>query len=483
MLTYWTHRYVLVLLCSLLILAVISGLWLKANAYEHNFNLIELRADQLAELYWQSEDEPDFINKLQIGEKKIQVLENERHRIGEKEKARYAIRLLDVVQVIQIADAYGNLQTIKKDRVPENTASALLGLSPLNEEVLAGKKVREEIEVDSQTWLRVGVPIKQEGKAGKALYISMPASNVLLEIRRLYAALALLTGIITLTGWLGLYYVSRRLTRPLREVAAAAQLIKEGKYDPILPDQVKEQELQQLIMSFGNMAAELKQLEKLRTDLLAGVSHELRTPITSIRGMIQAVRDKVVTGREADEFLAISLNESKRLQQMVEELLDFSSFEAGAVPIEKKEVDLNDLIEEVICQIKNSPDFLQVRFDFERSVRPALVKGDQGRLRQILINLFKNSQKALASSIKTKAYIQDDLVIIDVFDNGGGISPKDRTFVFERFYRGIAGKSGKHGLGLGLTISRLLARAQGGDLILLSTGEGGTTFRLYLPQS
>lgn len=466
MLTYWTRRYVLVLLCSLLLLAGVSGIWLRVNAYEQIYSLLELRAEQLAEVYGQTTEEGVFAERIQQ---------------EEANQPRFAAHVSDVVQ---IADVSGNVRIIKKEKIPAADSTALYQISSLHQDVLAGKKIREQFTVNSsQTWLRVGVPIHQEGTISKALYISMPAKKVMLQVRRLYGSLALLTGVITLAGWFVLYFLSRRLTRPLREVAAAAQSIAEGKYDPVLPRQVKEQELQQLVVSFRNMAFQLKQLEQLRTDLLAGVSHELRTPITSIRGMIQAVQNKVVTGEEAEEFLQISLNESKRLQQMVEDLLDFSSFEAGATPIQKGDVDLSRLAEEVIKQLQISPEFSPVQFKLTLSREPVRIKGDAGRLRQILLNLFHNSQKASATFIKIMLHSDGNQVVLDIWDNGKGIALKDQPYVFERFYRGTAEPSKKHGLGLGLTISRLLARAHGGDLILLHTGADGTTFRLHLPRT
>jgi len=463
MLTYWTSRYVLVLLISLLVLAVVSGVWIRFNAYEHIYNLLEMQAEQLAGMYNKDTEEIVFPERL---------LQEEANR---SKFASY------VSEVVQIADISGNIRTIKKEKNPTHESSTLYELSSLHQDVLSGKIIHEKFIVDSQTWLRVGVPVYQDGTANKALYISQPAKNVLLQIRRLYGSLALLTGTILVAGWLVLYFISRRLTRPLREVASAAQSIADGKYDPVLPEQVKERELQQLIVSFGDMAQQLKQLEQLRTDLLAGVSHELRTPITSIRGMIQAVQSKVVTGREAEEFLKISLNEAKRLQQMVEELLDFSSFEAGAAPIRQETVDLSQLVGEVVRQLSISPEFIHMKLDATLSAEPVWVKGDAGRLRQIIINLFNNSQRASAAEIKIDLYAEADQVILDVWDNGRGIALKDQPYIFERFYRGLPAK--KKGLGLGLTISRLLARAHGGDLTLLSTCVDGTVFRLCLPRS
>ncbi len=462
MLTYWTSRYVLVLLISLFALAVVSGIWIRFNAYEHIYNLLEMRAEQLAGMYDRDTEEVVFPEKMQQ---------------DETNRSRFASSFSEVVQ---IADKSGKIQNFKKEKQIDEV-STLYELSTSHQEVLSGRIIHEKVEVDSQTWLRVGVPVFQDGAVSKALYVSLPAKNLLLQISRLYGSLALVTGTILITGWLVLYFLSRRLTNPLRQVAAAVQDIAGGKYDPVLPEQVKERELQQLIVSFGDMARQLKQLEQLRTDLLAGVSHELRTPITSIRGMIQAVQSKVVTGREAEEFLEISLNEAKRLQQMVEELLDFSSFEAGAAPIRQETVDLSRLVTEVVRQLSHSPEFIHLQLAANLPAEPVWVKGDAGRLRQIIINLFNNSQRASAAEIKTDLSTEADQVILDVWDNGRGIALKDQLYVFERFYRGLPAK--KKGLGLGLTISRLLARAHGGDLTLLSTGADGTIFRLCLLRS
>jgi len=96
--------------------------------------------------------------------------------------------------------------------------------------------------------------------------------------------------------------------------------------------------------------------------------------------------------------------------------------------------------------------------------------------------LFNNSQKAAATFIKVTFNLDGNQVWLDILDNGKGIDLKDQPYVFERFYRRISEQSKKHGLGLGLTTSRLLARAHGGNLILLDARAGGTTFRLYLPK-
>jgi signal transduction histidine kinase len=463
LLAYWTRLYVLVLLLSLFLMAAISGFWIRINVYSHQYELLELRALQLAEVYERTP--ADGAARLE-------------RPFQDRRPGDFRTPLL-----VQVVDQAGRVYDARNMKSPDAAFQALQETPPSYKAVLSGQSVRERVKINSQTWLRVGVPLSWNGTTVSALYVSSPTLDLLEQVRRLYGSLALLTCVIGLAGWMVLYFLSRKLTRPLLQAAAAARSVAAGKYDVDLPQQLKEEELQQMVTSFKNMAAQLKKLEQLRTSLLAGVSHELRTPVTSIRGMIQAVQNKVVEGEAAEKFLKISLDEAKRLQRMVEELLDFSSLEAGAAPIEKEDVNLSGLVEEVIQQILVLPEFKNVHIDRRLPAGPVLVKGDAGRLRQIMLNLFSNSLKASAAEILVNLQADGDAVTLDVKDDGKGIPPGEQHYIFERFYRGGDEYVKARGLGLGLTISRLLARAHGGDLDLLESSPGSTTFRLRLPES
>ncbi|MED1641791.1 HAMP domain-containing sensor histidine kinase [Brevibacillus agri] len=264
-------------------------------------------------------------------------------------------------------------------------------------------------------------------------------------------------------------------------MALAAEQISSGNYEPALPDstRVKEAEISQLVSPFADMAKRLGQLERMRTDLLAGVSHELRTPVTSIRGMIQAVKDGVVKGPDADEFMQISMDEAKRLQTMVNDLLDFSSMEAGAVYAEKQEIKLASLLEQVVAQVGTLPAFAETAIEITLPQPEIVWIGDSAHFKQILLNLLNNSVAAAATRIEVVAR-QTDKLILDIIDNGKGIPAEEAPFIFERYYRGDSKRKKKHGLGLGLTICRLLARAHGGDVELVQSSPAGTTFRLTL---
>jgi signal transduction histidine kinase len=205
--------------------------------------------------------------------------------------------------------------------------------------------------------------------------------------------------------------------------------------------------------------------------------------------MIQAVQSRVVTDGEADEFLQISLDESKRLQGMVEQLLHVSAIETGAQEFAKDAINLSTLVEEVIQQLSVLPHFAPVVFerDFPASPQGIWVRGDAGALRQVLLNLLNNSHSGCQSpdqvmTISLTARVDGNLVQLAVTDDGPGIPEEEQPYLFERFYRGQARPRRNHGLGLGLTLSRLLMRAQDGDLQLISSSEQGTTFQVSLPR-
>src|SRR5699024_406191 len=149
-----------------------------------------------------------------------------------------------------------------------------------------------------------------------------------------------------------IYLLSKRLSKPITDVATAAEKVKDGNYDFELPKNIPEKEVHQLIKSFKEMSEKLKALETLRTELLAGGTHELKITVTLMSGLNQAVEDGVVEEEEADEFLEISLQETKKMKTMVEDLLAFNSFVANAVPLQLQVYDAEKLVNDVIHQWK-----------------------------------------------------------------------------------------------------------------------------------
>ena len=249
---------------------------------------------------------------------------------------------------------------------------------------------------------------------------------------------------------------------------------------------VKERELYELIESFKEMAGRLKQLEHSRNFMLAGLTHELKTPVTSVKGLVHAVKEKVVINENADEFLEVALQETGRLERMVADLLDYSELDAGLVQISRQRIDAAALLSEISYQwtLYQGEDILEP--DLSLPGQLIEVEGDPLRIQQIMVNLLNNSLQSKHSRRQVRIRIElrernDGFAEIVVFDNGSGIPSSEQSLVFERFYRGESKKQTVRGLGLGLAFSRLLAEAQGGKLALRESSEEGSTFCLSLP--
>ena len=248
-------------------------------------------------------------------------------------------------------------------------------------------------------------------------------------------------------------------------------------------EETREEEIYELVASFKAMTSRLKQSDKIRAEFLAGVTHDLKTPVTSISGLIQAVKDEVVTGEESKEFLDISLKETQRLQRMIEDLLEYNSISAGAFKIQLEPENMNQFIQEISHRWKVTQDEKKLELYVEMPELILVGQIDALRMQQIIINLLNNAKQAIDDNgvIKIQLYEKDDQVLgIDIVDNGRGIPKHEQEFIFEPFYRGENKKLKVRGLGLGLPYSKMLAKAQNGDLMLKESNETGTTFTLYI---
>ncbi len=306
----------------------------------------------------------------------------------------------------------------------------------------------------------------------------------LVHVDREYGLVAILLLFLGVSGWACIYYLSRKVVKPIKDVASAAREIEQGNYDIELPVDPKEKEVSELVDSFQHMSERLQHLEQLRTELLAGVTHELKTPVASISGLVQAVKDGVVKEDEADEFLQISLAEIRRLQTMVEDLMDFNSFLSGELSVQLDWHPLHSILQETVYQWNLVQKEDRITLQVEEIDSSLTVYVDPYRMKQILFNLFNNAQQAIegAGTIVVRLQRGDQNEIIEVLDTGKGIKEEEQMLIFERFYRGSQKKMTQRGLGIGLPLSKLLAQAQGGDLTLGHSTPEGTTFALHLPR-
>lgn len=287
-----------------------------------------------------------------------------------------------------------------------------------------------------------------------------------------------------LLGWTIIYLLSWQLRKPIVQLSEALNRMEEGDYNVTVPSEGKEREMHQLLSSFQTLASRLAKLEELRTELLAGVTHELKTPIASIHGLIRAVRDGVVTEREAEEFLDISLKQTRRLQHMVTDLLDFNAFASGQLNVRREPLELGKLLGEIVYQWEQLHPQSEIAVSVHLPGTPCPSAGDASRIQQIIVNLLNNSRQAIEGAGQIDLTLAPAAASweVEVRDDGPGIPEAEQANIFERYFRGAGKKLSVGGLGLGLTYSRMLAVAMQGQLQLKHSSPQGTAFQLLLPR-
>ncbi len=220
-----------------------------------------------------------------------------------------------------------------------------------------------------------------------------------------------------------------------------------------------------------------------KSQLLSTVSHELRTPLASIKGFATTLLRQDVKWDEAAQrdFLRIIEEESDRLTEIIDNLLDVSQMEAGALKITAEPTQLRTLIREVVDEIRMRTESHWFVVDLPADL--PRVFADARRIRQVLRNLLDNALKyTKGGQITVSCEIEDAQAVVSVADQGEGIPPDSTEKIFERFFQ-VDGKSTRRvgGAGLGLSISRGIVQAHGGKLWAESVTGRGSTFRFALP--
>jgi len=225
---------------------------------------------------------------------------------------------------------------------------------------------------------------------------------------------------------------------------------------------------------------ELKKLEQVRQDFVANVSHELRTPITSIKGFSETILDSDLKDEKMmREFLTIILNESNRLQVLIQELLELSKIEKQEFTLSLTRLDINSLILEIGAMFSRKVEKKNIELTIHQSPSQLMVNGDSNRLKQIFINLISNAIKYTPENGKVDVLISEDgpFAVVEVKDTGIGIEQNELPRIFERFYRVDRARSrDSGGTGLGLAIAKHLVEAHNGHIFVKSKIGQGTSF-------
>ena len=262
---------------------------------------------------------------------------------------------------------------------------------------------------------------------------------------------------------------------------ARSEAVRElGRQRDILASEVEER-----TRSLRTALDELRLASDAKSDFLANVSHELRTPLTSILGFAEILAgglDGALTAEQARDVGTIQAS-SRHLLELIDDLIDIASIESGRIQLAIGPVNVADVVRNAAESIRPLAAEQGIALDVADIRGDAVVAADAGRVREIVLNLLSNAVKFTPSggSVGVSVGIEGGLVEIAVVDTGVGIDPADHERIFEKFVR-IGGPE-IPGTGLGLPISRELARLHGGSLTLESAPGRGSTFTVRIPLS
>jgi signal transduction histidine kinase len=346
-------------------------------------------------------------------------------------------------------------------------------------------------------WMNYSPTLRWNLLAGYAIASILTFFNVWLTARLMFASQHdLLLAVVLLVFAAGMamvlgYFYSSALAERISKVESAARRLASGDLSTRLPV-LGTDEVASLAATFNQMAGQLqaaaekqKEVERLRSDLIAWVGHDLQTPLASMRAILEALADGMVDDPEAvQRYLKTAQRDIRSLSLLIDDLFQMAQIDAGGLQLDLAPNSLSDLISDTLESFSELAARQGIRLEgaVEPEVDPVCM--DAARIGRVLNNLVGNALRHTNAQgrVNVTARRAGQRVEVVVSDSGEGIQPQDLPHLFEQFYRGEKSRSrATGGAGLGLAISRGILQAHGGEIRVESELGEGTRFIFSLP--
>lgn len=347
-------------------------------------------------------------------------------------------------------------------------------------------------ESDEDDIMEVGVPVWYQdeniGFARVSYDRGYYEDQIETALRSTMVRISYVCGIAIIIGFFGSVLFARGLTRPIKDLVHATEVIGKGELTHRSAVD-RNDEIGALSVSFNDMASKLQALDELKSEFVSSVSHELRSPLTALRGFLQMF-SLGITGPLNDvqkENVNVMMECTDRLGRFVNNILDVAKLEAGMIEFIVELVDPRIVANEIVTLFQPQAQLEKIQVDLVSPREVPKVQCDSDRLKQIFTNLISNALKFTSQGGRVTVWLRDDngMVKMGVTDTGAGISQEDIPKLFNKFeqVKQTMHKAKGKGTGLGLTIVKRIVEGYGGAIGVESELTKGTTFFFTLPKA
>ncbi len=279
----------------------------------------------------------------------------------------------------------------------------------------------------------------------------------------------------------GAFFINS-IINPVRKINETASKIAKGDFNVSIEKHKYDDEIGQLCETINNMAHEIGETERMKNEFISTVSHELRTPLTAIKGWGETIRYAKDDDNELiEKGINVIVNESERLTDLVEELLDFSRMESGKMSLKVSKIDIVKELNDVLEVFKERSERENIDLIIDIPYNNLTMTGDGNRLKQVFVNVIDNSFKynKKGGFVKVVVKCSNTQIKVIISDNGCGISKNDLPRVCEKFYKA---NNSARGSGIGLAVADEIIKMHDAEMLIESKIGSGTTTTIVLPR-
>ncbi len=341
-------------------------------------------------------------------------------------------------------------------------------------------------KIYGQARLAIAVPVTDESGAPLCIILVSLQQSALRALTGQTIRIFLMTALLVLlVALLAAPYLTRRETKPIRDMAAAARRIAHGDLNVRVPTGNQNEEIEELAVAFNNMAVAVQNSDTVRQEFVANVSHELKTPMTTIAGYLDGMLDGTIPPEKHRFYMEMVATEARRLSRLVRNMLGVSRLRDQGIPPESlSDFDICETAGQALLSFEQRINQKELDVEIDMPELGLTVRAMQDAIMQVMYNLLDNAVKFInqGGTLSIRVVQRGNSAVVAVGNTGPTIAPEELPLIFDRFHKTDKSRSAdRDGVGLGLYIVKTIVLAHGEDIYVTSAnGKTEFTFTLSL---